>query len=155
MDVDLPNPSQTSSKTSIQTSNFPWSSIPRLPDILPSIIGYPLSHTHLRQAIRRHFADVDALFPILSQIAKWLKDGSGFEWVKSSPVMRVDRYGKVVGGPNDETGNAKTYEKRVTVFSVLRTETGLPPIDAVSRTWLCIGAHLTNVSLSRHSHSLK
>lgn len=127
------------------TSKFPWSTIPHLAEFLPAVISYPLSQSHLRIAVRNHFSDVDALFPIILMVIKWLRDGSDFDWMKARPSVRVDRYGKVISGgarteaakaneKAEDNENDENEKEKLNVFSVLRTEAGAAPVESVSAT---------------------
>lgn len=142
MDVDseTSDRKESTATTKQQKSKYAWASVPHLADLLPAVVSYPLSHTHLRLALRRHFNDVESLIPVLTLLRKWLEEGSGFDWVNAQPLVRVDRYGKVIDHQTKREkktehsqppkGNTDEIEKS-NVFSLLKTEAGTAPLDAV------------------------
>lgn len=109
-----------------------WNNIPNIRDFLPAVLGYPLSGTLLRQAIRRHFADIEALLPVLRRIIKFMEESPVFDWMKAGQSIRVDRYGKVLRNQLHERNGRKQVGKQGVAFWVLRTQAGYPPLESVS-----------------------
>lgn len=110
-----------------------WSDTPSIQDFLPAVLGYPLSGTPLRQAIRRRFADIEALLPVLQHIVKIMERRSIFDWMKAGQSIRMDRYGKVLRPRlHERNQRGKRVEKEGVTFSILRTQAGHPPLETVS-----------------------
>jgi hypothetical protein len=133
MDVD-PEVQHPATQNNIfaKPSKLSWNIIPSIRDFLPAVLGYPLSGTLLRQAIRRHFADMEALLAVLRRIIKFMEESPVFDWMKAGQCIRVDRYGKVLRNPLNERRRGKPVGKQGTAFSILRTQAGYPPIETVS-----------------------
>lgn len=133
MDIDAEPQRPTTQKPLTVPTKPSGNNIPSVYAFLPAVLGYPLSGNLLRQAIKRHFADIEALLLVLRCIINFMERSSAFDWMKSSQSFRVDRYGKVLPDRLHE-GNrrGKTVGMEGTKFSVSRTHAGYPPLETVS-----------------------
>jgi len=132
MDIDAEPQRPTSQKPLTVPTKPSWNNIPSVYAFLPAVLGYPLSGNLLRQAIKRHFTDIEALLLVLRCIINFMERSSAFDWTKSSQSFRVDRYGKVLQDRlHDGNRRGKTVGIEGTKFSVSRTHAGYPSLETI------------------------